>query len=164
MNKPRLFLDVDGVLNGDALKKPAWGDWRRDTAYNFPIWWSPTLANVIKAWSEESAEVLWLTTWESAAQEHIAPLMGFPHWELAGGSYEENAREWWKFTLVKNLWETDHRPFVWIDDDINDYHVAKEWLLSLDRTQAIGVCPRSSRGLSPSGVVTISEFLARHAN
>jgi hypothetical protein len=78
--KPRLFLDVDGVLNPiifDRTPHPAWTDWQTGRASRFRIVWSPSVVRFLRRIGDD-VDVVWLTSWGDDADEHLAPSWGCP--------------------------------------------------------------------------------------
>ncbi|MBT2209083.1 HAD domain-containing protein [Actinomadura sp. NEAU-AAG7] len=120
--RPVLYLDIDGVLNPDAPRGhheehtvgrltvrivPAHGGWLRELAARF--------------------DLVWATTWEEHANEHIGPLLGLPELpHVPFSAYAArpgdprvpllqlpHARKW-----APILRHADGRPFAWADDII----------------------------------------------
>ena len=121
-----LYLDVDGVLvrELEPLDSEVDGGIVRELTYmdsdvdDFvvgrtfkDITWSPT---IIKALGELKVHIIWLTTWEKAANTYLCPLFGWePKEVLEFGS----GGLWWKLERVLSRQDKDE-PFVWIDDEI----------------------------------------------
>jgi hypothetical protein len=158
----RVFLDFDGVLNPEAQLPPGpFTDWCTSKVEGVTIRWSPTVARSIGQLASR-AEVLWLTTWEEDAQIHLEPLLGLPRFELAGRDETDSPWRWWKHDIVTALWETDPRPFVWIDDDLSLFDDALEWVKGLPPDQALPIAPDPSSGLTPEHLEIIDRFVASH--
>lgn len=163
VTKPRLLLDVDGVLNAvpfdSRSRRNPWPDYQRSRVNGFTIWWSPSMVARLVALSER-VEVLWLTTWEDLAPLHIAPALGLPAWDLAGR--DPNVHEvtgWWKFDVARDLYERDLRPFIWIDDDFAFWRPANEWMEGLPRGVGVAIAPTSEYGITPTHLDLIEAFL-----
>jgi HAD domain in Swiss Army Knife RNA repair proteins len=158
----RVFLDFDGVLNPET-RPPlgAFADWCASIVEGVPVVWSPTVARSISQLADH-AEVLWLTTWEQDAQMHLGPLMGLPRFELAGTDDSDAPWRWWKHDVVTALWQTDPRPFVWIDDDLAVFTEAFEWVQGLPPDNGLAVVPDPSVGLTPEHLAIIERFIAFH--
>jgi len=160
----RVFLDFDGVLNPEG-RPPCdlLADWRAATVNGVAISWSPTLAARLGRLADH-ADVLWLTTWARNAQIHLTPLLGLPSFELAGVDHFETPWRWWKLDVVTELWNTDPRPFVWIDDDLTLFDEASDWVRGLGHERALAIAPDPSVGLTPDHLDTIDRFVAAHRN
>jgi hypothetical protein len=167
----RLLLDVDGVLNAVTRTPPpdAWPEWQRGNARGFVITWSPEVPAFITELHKTGVEVLWLTTWEDLANQYISPLLGLPEFPLAGhrvNDYSDLA-PWWKLPIAQALWEADHEPFIWIDDDIW-YEImslrseTETWLKSLPPGSHLTVSPQTNEGITPAHMVQIKSFIAEH--
>lgn len=166
--KPRLLLDVDGVLNAFPFNHTdednPWPDVRKAKVLGFPISWSPSLVDRLLTLAA-SVEVLWLTTWEHHAQEHLAPALRLPEWELAG--VDPNPHDaystWWKLDVARDLYERDLRPFIWIDDDYAFMSTASAWLESLPEGVALAISPNSCYGITPTHLALIETFINTHS-
>jgi HAD domain in Swiss Army Knife RNA repair proteins len=160
--RARVFLDFDGVLNPETRPPPGpFTDWMTAHVDRMTITWSPTVACFISQLAKH-AEVLWLTSWAEDAQIHLEPLMGLPRLELAGTDEFEAPWRWWKHDVVMGLWENDHRPFVWIDDDLALFDDTLEWVSALSSDHALAIAPDPSIGLTPSDLDRIDHFIAGH--
>src|SRR5262245_19554427 len=60
-NHAYLFLDVDGVLNPEAVVLP--GDWRQVPVDRFWVWTSPRLSRWMNGLLDRGAQIVWATTW-----------------------------------------------------------------------------------------------------
>jgi hypothetical protein len=137
--RARVFLDVDGVLNAETKRPPSpLTDWCTSPVNGVTVVWSPTVARAIGQLASR-ADVLWLTTWERDAQIDLEPLMGLPRLELACRANLDDPWRWWKHDAVTALWKTDHRPFVWIDDDLALFDDALDWVMGLPPDQALPI-------------------------
>lgn len=167
---PLWLLDVDGVLNAvselTTLRKldpqEHWTDYQLGEARGYNIIWSRTVAERIGTLHTEGhVEVQWLTTWEEHAQTEIAPLLGLPHFELAG-KREYEGPGWWKLPLAQRA-TTLQRPFVWTDDDITAGTGAIEWAkqrLEHGGAPAALVTPKWDLGITPKQLAFIEKFVA----
>jgi hypothetical protein len=157
--RARVFLDVDGVLNPEAREPPGpLTDWRTSVVDGVTVVWSPTIASAIGHLAAR-ADILWLTTWQAAAQRYLEPLMGLPRFELAGTDSGDDPWRWWKHDVVSAIWETDPRPFVWIDDDLALFTDALDWVALLAPEQALAISPDPAAGLAPEHLDQIAGFL-----
>jgi hypothetical protein len=190
MEKPLWLLDVDGVLNAvnviedlQALEQDTnWPDYQvgradggRRPGHTFQIIWSPTLVKRMVVLVEaDLVEIRWLTTWEGRAQTEIAPLLGLPHFELAGErnfeaeyrAYSDRANVgdyWWKFPIARAAVEdTPQRALIWSDDDLPAIPEASEWARERWKNgggQACLVSPRFDLGISPRQMEAIEQFI-----
>lgn len=170
---PYFFLDVDGVVNAFAYEPSVlgFGDFEchevavddgpgTPTRY-FEVWLSRTMGARI---SMLHADIRWLTTWQGHADIEIAPRCGLPR-GLPVVESEGRGRTGldWKFEAVRRTVETDLRPFVWVDDDLDLFVQAgvtpQAWADSLKvKSLLIGPDPRT--GLMPGDLETIEVFIA----
>lgn len=122
-----ILVDVDGVLNAHGLQgKPRPDGWRLAVVdfqgQELPIIYRPEMGAELLALAEEfDAELVWCTTWEGHANEHISPLVGLPtdlrHVPMRipkmtagiGWIKAHSIRQW--------LDVLDTRPLVWFDDE-----------------------------------------------
>lgn len=176
--KPLWLLDVDGVLNAvnvlselQSMPEDAcWPDYRKGRAesgrrpgHTFQIIWSPTLIERITALHESGrVEIRWLTTWEERAQTEIAPLLGLPHFELAGKrNLKTEGRWWWKLPIAQAA-TAPERALVWTDDDLPGVPEAKRWMLRRFEERggkSMLVSPKFDVGISSAQMDAIEAFL-----
>lgn len=172
--KVRIFLDVDGVLNAVTATPPTkhWQDWRSAECNGFTIRYSPTMGQRLLALAEtEGVELVWLTTWEDDANVWIGPLFGWPEFTVAGRQDVDAQASgllvahgaWWKYPHIKEWWERDGVPFVWVDDDLDTQYDdgASAWVRSL-HPQALGVRPVSWHGITEPQLAAIERFVHGH--
>lgn len=161
--KPKVYLDVDGVLNAVCLKPDldVWPDYLNTRACGGRFCYSPSVVRMIADWHEaEVAEVVWLTTWEHEAQT-LAQEIGLPHFEVAGPRREADFG-WWKLAVVQRDVAADPgRPFVWIDDDLYYDDEAIEWLNDL-ATPFLAITPAVSYGLRRDELEGIDAWLEQY--
>lgn len=121
--KPLLAVDVDGVLNAVSRGEPPDG-WRDTRKIGFRIRYNPEHGGQLLAIAAEcGAELVWCTTWEDLANQHIRQLVGLPElpWvPMAPG------RNGLKFSQHASVGCTKAaalrayagtRPFCWLDDE-----------------------------------------------
>ena len=166
---PLWLLDVDGVLNAvnhlstlrELEEGTHWPDFKLGAARGYDIIWSPSLVERISALHTDGhVEVRWLTTWEEHAQTEIAPMLGLPHFELAGKREYEGAG-WWKLPIAQRAVGLE-RPFVWTDDDLTESAGAFEWMRHRHETsggKACAVTPKWDLGISPKQLALIEQFI-----
>ncbi|MBM7767786.1 HAD domain-containing protein [Glutamicibacter nicotianae] len=140
---PVVALDVDGVLNADASAAElgaGWIDCRVEipasdvpdspfvsgpgrVPLSLELTINPSLHGPWIEWLRESADVVWATTWEEAANKHLAPLLGIEPIPVAvsmretpprfGVAISRDAVMWKAMALQRRY---NGRPVVWIDD------------------------------------------------
>ncbi|MFJ4792549.1 HAD domain-containing protein [Kitasatospora purpeofusca] len=140
--QPLLLLDVDGPLNPYAAKPyrrpegygthrlltPRWhtAERARLRAHGLPnkpvkplrVWLDPTHGPALAALP---FDLVWATTWESEANDFVAPLLGLP--ELPVITWPDPRPQpgdgvFWKTPAIVS-WARG-RPFAWVDDEITD--------------------------------------------
>ncbi|GAA2455298.1 hypothetical protein GCM10010191_88020 [Actinomadura vinacea] len=122
--KPLLYLDVDGVLNPLSPSEP-----ERFVQHSIGDL-TVRLSSEHGAWLRELAdhyELIWATTWEHHANEHLGPLLGLPDLPVVEFSTYRRQRGDPRFRIIQLLethkWapilrHADGRSFAWIDDVI----------------------------------------------
>jgi hypothetical protein len=187
MSRPLVLLDVDGVLNAVPLwgGSDAWPDWRTGRAAaegrEFPITWSPTVVQAVRAWRER-ADVQWLTTWGHSANSSLRHLLELPELPVAG-TYDDEDRaagdpdatgpthaavapaapdrltgRWWKFDVVRRLVRSEPgRPLVWLDDDLAGQSDVRAWMRA--ETDCLLVAPDPASGLTAGQLAAVEDFL-----
>jgi hypothetical protein len=160
--KPLLYLDIDGVLNSEAPDErftehtvgrltvrinPHHGTWLRDLATHY--------------------DLIWATTWEEHANEHIGPLLGLPplpHVEFFDYAPQPGdprvpllqlpyMRKW-----APILRHADGRPFAWVDDVI-PLTIRRQAFPHRRYLRLIRAHP--ARGLTGDHVKTLQRWAAR---
>jgi hypothetical protein len=141
--KPILFLDVDGVLNIMSRGTP------RKTMIDVEIGlgtpkhrYKVRLDEIHGMWLHELAdagfELVWATTWEDEANEHLLGYYGLPKLPVVPFTADDELRlplpdllPQPKFSDRNNVWiwkapsvlrYAGERPFVWFDDDFLTRH------------------------------------------
>jgi Swiss Army Knife RNA repair-like protein len=110
--KPLLLLDVDGVLcptgsgPGESM--------RTVMVDEFPIVFSEKLPARLATLSERFT-LVWATSWEDGANQHLAPALGLPELPVISfaGSSARPGRTW-KLPAVKQF--IRDRPTAWVED------------------------------------------------
>lgn len=138
-DKPLLFLDVDGVLNGatssyqEHLVEVPRGEMPR-SPFVTPssaevVTFNLRLDNSLDALLAELGayyELVWATTWEHLANRHVGPLLGLG--ELATVAFSaEPATDLEVFHSQVSAWKwrslmryADGRAFAFVDDDAHE--------------------------------------------
>lgn len=159
--KPVILLDVDGVLNA-VCRGPApdneFDDFTEAMCLGFLITYSQEMGRRLAALD---ADIVWLTTWQERANEHIAPLFGWEEKPVVPDISKPSA-EWWKNTSAQAFIEADPRPFIWVDDDLScsirtDSDI--RWIENLGVPNLL-ISPTTNRGLRPKQIDMMEEFIA----
>jgi hypothetical protein len=155
----RIFLDVDGVLNAVRDNNPQfWEEWKVEVCDGYEIRHALDMGRALQAiFERDDVEVIWLTTWEDTANDWITPLFG---WEKFPSILNTGADGWWKLEAVKQMWELDKTPFIWIDDDISYDPESIEWAEGLSDSDRLIISPRTSTGITPYHIELIEGFIA----
>lgn len=118
--RPLLFLDVDGPLNPYAAKPS-----RRPEGYQTYRFFAGTSdwgKRGLRVWLNPAHgpqlldlpfDLVWGTTWESLANEHIGPAIGLPELPVVHFGFSESSK------IPALVRYADGRPFAWVDDDID---------------------------------------------
>lgn len=150
--KPLLLLDVDGPLNPyrqltkkgylppkvrrdeprfeyekHLMRPPGW-----ETGEQLPVLLSREMGELLLG-LQDRFTLIWATSWEGAANEWIAPVLGLPELPVIGWPAATRERDWplpghrgsWKTKLILQ-WLGTHAvgpdgaqlPWVWVDDEI----------------------------------------------
>ena len=159
--KPICLLDIDGVLN------PLWSDlsgsdWLFEPSFvadDFTMRFSKQMLDALQALP---MEIQWLTTWcqkpdNNNVYKHLEPVLNLPRFK---SNHELSNRRptqgsWWKHDVVEQLlikhpW---YQRFVWIDDDLNDFHVD-----TLDNDRVLLIRPDTAVGITKAHIARIREF------
>jgi hypothetical protein len=122
-----VLLDVDDVLNLDfsaaVRKKLAYREgwvsrWCVLPEGRFHLFVNPRHGEWLRDLVRETGvRLAWGTTWQDAANRHVAPLLGLPHLPVApmrpGAAKALSMVPW-----------TDGVPFAWIDNDETELRIA----------------------------------------
>lgn len=178
--RPIWLLDVDGVLNA-ATRTPdaaAWPTWRtgRATAAGgqWHITWAPPVVETIRRIHRAGVvDVLWLTTWEEAANESLGPLLGLPELPVAsrlrpGGSGRAAhgfvatragaGNRWWKLDVAQQILDGEPlRPLIWTDDDLSWEPGARAWAEQRPSPTLL-IAPATDVGLTAEHLAAIEAF------
>jgi hypothetical protein len=139
MELPYLLLDVDGVLNPLATKRPV--GFLRYELSGFEVFLSAVHGaklNTLAQWFD----LVWATTWEHEAPLLIAPPLGLPPDLPVIEFTRGRADETWKLHAVRDF--VGDRPLAWVDDELGSdaYQWAEE-----RKSQTLLVQPDPTVGL-----------------
>lgn len=170
---PYLFLDVDGVLNAFDLDTSLGGfddfvghEIVVDNGTGFRMFLEVLLSlEMGRRISALPVEIIWLTTWGHDADLEIAPRCGLP-----GGlpvittPSEATGNGSWKVGAVMEVLDRQPRPFVWVDDDLDDIRArgksARELVEELNLPGLL-VAPDPRTGLIPEQLESIEAFVSQ---
>lgn len=186
-SKPRLYLDIDGVMvvfpakHGNPNKLPhlkAWSRWESFTAYNdagkaFHIIWSPELVEEIKTLSN-IYDIYWLTNWRHLALTQFTPNTGLPVFPVrtAIGVDEEYSsitslaghaeKRWWKVNAIVEDMETiPGLKWAWVDDSIRSpVRTYFKSLAKITEVPSLMVTPFDAIGITPDHLKLLHDFAA----
>ena len=150
-----LFLDIDGVLNPEAVVLP--GDWRQVQAGRYWVWASERLGRWLNQLTDRGVQIVWATTW--IEQPHALATIArafdlpqdLPRIDRLEWPDDDSGNECGKCPGVQR-WLDEHgvdphsTPVVWADDDLGPDDI--RWATDAGVT-AVEV--RSAHGLADSG-------------
>lgn len=171
MRKPRLFLDIDGVINA---KHPPWPSTttftisdHRGAGYvvNYPITVAPAVAIeidklraafglelvIVSTWLENSAMIYDLA--KALGALHRPRLLAIPPRKLGG--YRSSL--WKREAVLEDLSQNPPSAFVWIDDDETPVH--GDFVGQAVDLPSLMVGPDPEHGLTPGDLVAVQKFL-----
>lgn len=157
----RLYLDVDGVIN--AQMPFGWGRLQNghgkdSEGYEFRIRWAPRM---IEELTKLDVDLVWTTTWRSAAETAIAPLTGLtlPSRVLhpLSGVTTFPSIHWKLEALIADQRESPS-PFIWVDDEIGmrDMFVA-------EALNGLAISANPVIGISVANVEAMQRYIAAAA-
>lgn len=180
MSKPVLLLDIDGVVNSLLAKPPSMGwpkeAWREavyeSNTNEFPLLWSaPVIDYLSTLHDQDRVEIRWHTTWQEQAPE-FGKIVGLPEFPVADAP-EARANQgllakqqilkakpvWWKYNTAERVLTDEHRPLIWIDDDLFS-NVPKTYRNGLGQLgKILLLCPDGQTGLLSKHLRQIEEVL-----
>lgn len=113
--KPIIFLDIDGVLNPEIPERSDFTDFMLLSTPWSNFWLSPEQGKLLKVLGEFFT-VMWATSWEDYANEHINPFYGLDPFPVV--HFEPSASRDLKSETLLRLAEDERVPCVWVDDEI----------------------------------------------
>ncbi|MBP2476332.1 hypothetical protein JOF53_005204 [Crossiella equi] len=163
---PLILLDVDGPLSPFAAKAPPPGyaehrirlsRWRRKPELRF--WLNAGHGAALLELASAGAELVWATSWEQRANQHIGPVLGLP--SLPVIHFTDPRLDWtWKYPTVARY--AGRRPLLWFDDDFDLYPRHRdEFLVAREGvpTELVRVSPRT--GLTEEHLDFAREWLTQ---
>ncbi len=158
-DRPLLLLDVDGVLN---VLGPGPGCRMRDVvAGGSVVRFRADLPDVLARLGKRF-ELVWATTWESAANDCLAEPFGLPALpQVSFSAHPETdwvgPDETWKLPAVREA--VGDRPCAFLDDDLGqDAHAWARYRAASVPTLVLDVDP--STGLTDADVERLLKFAA----
>ena len=130
--KPLLYVDVDGVLNPSSPSDR----FLEHEVEGLTVRLSPEHGEWLKELAERY-DLVWATTWEHLANEHLGPLLGLPKLPVVEFSTYRRRDDDPKFRVIQlfetNKWapilrHANGRRFAWIDDVIPLTIRRRAWL------------------------------------
>jgi hypothetical protein len=148
VERPLLFLDVDGVLLPVGPGRPPGYEPAR--AGPFPVFVSPALRAAAPA-LVDAFDVHWVTSWNHDANVEVGPLFGLPHLPVL-----ELPGHYGKLEAVRTF-APDHRRMAWAEDRLEP----EAWAWAEGRPSGtLLVAPDRRRGLEPEHVEELLAFAA----
>ena len=169
--RPRLYLDIDGVINADA---PMWGDtvvvqvtenYGAGYKVRHKVTYSPILVAAIDSLRVEfDVELVILSTWlENAAifqmQKKLNAFRGSRWLNIpARGGRQQELPDMWKVDQLIGDLGDDPGPFIWVDDDEVPEH--RQFVSNMTDLPSLLIAPNSAHGLTQQHLAAMQEFLA----
>lgn len=136
--KPLLLLDVDGVVNAFAPRRPhvvrkaQTGRTNKGLPITYTLHFDNEVAAMIET-LQDHFDVVWCTMWNHAANTELVPMLGIDEMPVMhcshndgldilddqGYDFRQAQRLWYAKTPLVPAYVGD-TPFVWIDDDHSD--------------------------------------------
>jgi hypothetical protein len=121
-----LFLDIDGVLNPEAVVLP--GDWRQVQVDRYWVWTSARLGRWLNDLIDRGVQIVWATTWveNPRALAALAGAFDLPldlpridrlEW-LDDDAWDNGKRPGVQRWLAEHGVDPNATPVVWVDDDL----------------------------------------------
>ena len=156
--RPLLFLDVDGPLLPFGEGSP-----RMPSSPGADPYLARLNPGVGPRLAVLPCELVWATTWESAATTDIAPRLGLAPLPVVQWPEHSEEREredrWlglhWK-TRSLMAWAEGH-PFAWVDDELTD--ADRDWAATHHPAPVLLHRVEPSRGLSIADFAVLEQWL-----
>lgn len=158
--KPRLLLDIDGVLN-PLYPQPGFSERELELGGRS---YRVRLSALHGEWLRSLADdyrLCWATSWNGAANTHVSPWLGLPELPLIELSAPALVRPGVSWKLEQVAQAVGDEPLAWLDDDLHDDAVA--WAREREAGGiATLLCPVEAReGFSARELTLLREFAAR---
>ena len=147
MDKPILFLDIDGVLNvfdNHDTGEPVTTGHLKKLIHGWPVQIPLHLKDTIRE-LREHYEIIWCTAWKGSAHSSWRYVLDLPHEPWPYLDYEQ-----YKIVDVVKFMARNRpgRRWVWVDDyaDTELDHIG--W--TRDHVDGLIVCTKCNEGLTPS--------------
>lgn len=152
-SRPLLLLDVDGVL-APLGPGPAGEDLVSFTADGHHVAFArATPARLARL--TRHFRLVWATSWQDGANEHLAPALGLPTLPVVRLSPDDEFEPGtsWKLAAVRAF--VRGRPFAWLDDELGfDVH---QWAANRD-APTLPVDVRPDVGMTEEHVEALVRF------
>lgn len=167
--RPIVFIDVDDVINVLAPTRRDSGldDWKtrkvllteNGVRAKFKIVWSPTITTRI---ANLDADLRWATSWGLHANRHLTGLFGWPTLPVVAGPTDDSDTSWTSDDPRKTaaVIAAADRPFVWIDDAIDDD--ARAAVSASVTVPYLLIAPDPAVGLTSDDLDRVDAFLTAH--
>jgi hypothetical protein len=167
MTQVKLYQDIDACINAEMPQ--GWGKLKEakvavssghtalTEGFTFKIRWAPAM---IEKLASLDLDLVWTTTWQHDAALGVGPVIG----------WGEDARYLapldgvvsfptilWKLEAVVHDLEENPGPFVWIDDEIEDYELVKDIIKDYG---GLLIAPNAFTGISTKDIEQIEQYLA----
>lgn len=161
MNKPVLFLDIDGVLNaGGWLPSKPDTDWPdlelhrvECSGHKYPLYLSKEMGSMLAALD---VEIRWLTTWADEGYK-VGDIIGLPE-NLEVAAFPTFRYSPWKWHAVRDFVQIEPgRPFVWIDDEAI-YEAPPGWLKDCGSLN-LAITTNPIKGIPREAFAMIDQFI-----
>ncbi len=165
--RPKIFLDVDGVINAQAANYEYGLDpmgWRHldqgiattPEGNRYRITWAPEM---IAELNKLDVDIVWTTTWTTGAETQIAPLVGLelPSRVLVPLNNEPVSFPSinWKLEAVVDDQTTAPGPAIWLDDELS--------IAQMDVAEPLGILSirvDCTSGIRPEDIDRIKQYIA----
>lgn len=177
--RPVVALDVDGVLNAFRMDplQPGWSrfdvEMRAENIPDSPSAYGPETITVTLnpalhgpwiAALRQQADVVWATTWEQAANDLIAPLLGIEPLPVGISATKQPPTSKHLSPRDSTAWKGEalsaafpDRALVWVDDQNLVYADA------LDVQEKLVIDPDPWLGLTPAQMEQVETWVKTHA-
>jgi regulatory protein YycH of two-component signal transduction system YycFG len=155
--KPFLLLDIDGVLNPDIPDSSEFKDFRvLETPWsNFSL--SLKEGQILQDLSNY-VDLVWATSWEDYANEYISPYLGINNLPVI--SFTPHGSESLKVKDIIRFINFHQRPFIWIDDEIEDeFHST---ITNMVEVEFLLVKTNPTTGITVKNIYDVYQFAKKY--